>query len=317
MVEKLSLPSMAEWRWHQLPDGMEILQTCLSTIRDNLDFSWFEGLKDRTGIEKIRKAFASDDWFAQWDFVFWFSSIWLGPLMRWIGTCVHNCAPGVRCFFRGRLLPWAYDQAKRVLDCGLEVCNEWGINRFVYVYIWQQGQAAVRAVHLAGMNGIAYLDELPWRLARLRQPGIAGRCMADWLLTAPQYHHPWSHWFLNPAFVDGLADDVAEMFEDGTNISPRLDAAITKIENCPMDDITGEQPHARAKKIVDHATAGSFAWCASTSRLNPNLDNCESFAQAFDRDLQTEWDRWSSVIKVKDTDRPCRATPKQVYFPSS
>ena len=314
VLETLVLPNVAEWRWHTLPECMEVLERCIRSIKDSFVYDWFASSdeRDRTRLDRIRRAFGSEDFMWQWSFVYWFSNQWLGKLMHWIGTCKHGCAEGVECFFRGRLLPWAYDTAKRFFEEGLETCNSWGISEFHFVYIWQQGQAAVRAVFVSGMDAIEYLNDLPWLLARLRQPGIVTRVLDRWHETPREDHHPTSNKFCDPEDIEGLAADLHDMADDGTGITPALDKELSKIENIPCDDIAGEGPHAKASRVIHHSVAGGFEWCASTCRLNANLENGPKWCTACNRDMQTEWDRWSSVIKTTHTERPSRLPRREV-----
>jgi len=262
-------------------------------------------------VGRVQSAFTGEEWMRQWEFVYWLAHTWLGKLMRFVGTCRHGCPEGQPCFYRGRLLATAYETAKKSFEDALQECNEWAIGRFGFVYIWQQGQAAVRRLFVTGMELIAYLDELPWLLARLRQEGVAARCLVKWALTPRDQHHVTSKEFLDPLDASGLEEDV-RLLADGQGITPKLDEAITGLENCPMDDIIGEGPHAKAKGIIQHAAGGSFEWCASTCRLDPNLDVVNPWCMAFDKDLQTEWDRWSSVVKVQHTERPSKLPPREV-----
>jgi len=288
------------------------LEGCIATIVSNWDMTWFDGV-DPARITKIWTAFSRpDEFFARWKFASWFCE-WMDRLMSWVGGCPCNCPQSKPCDKRGRRLPDAYEYAKTTFDEGLGEANSWGIHEFGgFVYIWQQGLAAARAVFQAGMDSIGYLDTLPWLLARLRKPGIAARCIAEYALTDREHHHPSSNEMLDPADEESLSEDVAAIDPDGNGISPRLDAAIIGFENMPLDDMVDEGPHAKGKKIIAHSTAGSFPWAASSARLDANLDIVQAWSEAFNMDLQTEWDRWSSVVKVRNTHRPLQETPKQV-----
>ena len=178
--------------------------------------------------------------------------------------------------------------------------------------LWQQGQAAVRSLCAGGRAAVRYLNKVPWLLARLDQPGVRAQVVRQWAAVPRERHHPLSVFFLDPLESNGLRPDVDLITDDAQNISPRLRTEIGKLQNIPMDDNIGEGPHAKAKQVLSHSTPASFPWMASTCRLEPNLTQTPDLAEASGMDLQTEWDRWSSVVKGHHWYRPSKHPPKKV-----
>ena len=85
-----------------------------------------------------------------------------------------------------------------------------------------------------------------------------------------------------------------------------------------MDDIVQEEPHARMKKHTMIVPNHSFPNAAASVRLGHNLDVCTRLPSIVGKDLQTEWDRWNSVVKFTNTWRPAMITRREaedkVYF---
>ena len=159
---------------------------------------------------------------------------WLDELMRWVGACRHNCAEGVACFFRGRLLKKAYDTGMRILKEGLDAANDWSMLKFGgMVDVWQEAIACARGTYAAGVDFLSYLNQLPWILVRLDTPGIKAQVLRLWALKPKERHHPLTREFLDPEHDSGLRAMVDNMNEDGSGVDGPLQEAICALENIP------------------------------------------------------------------------------------
>jgi len=308
MVSKLALKNFANWRWNTLEECINDVAGVLEPLSGVIDWQWFAAWQDRSHLDRFRHFLRTPSYFAELEFVAWYAK-WLGEILRWVGTCRHGCARGVVCFFRGRLLRDAFPTAMQMLRDGYDEANAWEPSQWRgHLYLWQQSTAAVRFAFARGVECLSYLDKLPWLLARLDRPGIAKRAIDMFNAIPIHLHHPLSQEFLSPHHPSGLQMLVLEVDEDGCNVAPKLREAIQALQDIPLDDITGEGPHASAKRIIERASRGSFAWTAASCRLQQNLTTFETMCEASGHDAQTEWDRWSSVIKMKS--RHCRSNRK-------
>ena len=309
MVSKVGLKNFADWRWCTLEDCIECLKGVLEPLSGVINWQWFISWHDHSRLDCFRRLLTSPIFFAEVDFVHWYSR-WLGNLMRWVGTCRCECATGAACFWRGRLLRDAFTTAQNYLQEGLDAANNWEMAHWRgHVHLWQQSTAAVRFAYARGCESIAYLDKLPWILARLDIPGMAGRIIGMFDAMPMHAHHPLSVEFLSPHHPSGLRMFVDAIDEHGGNLHPRLREALQGLQDIPLDDVTAEGPHAKAKRIIERASHGSFSWTASSCRLDQNLETFQETCVASGRDPQTEWDRWSSVIKMRRT--YCRSNRPQ------
>ena len=221
--------------------------------------------------------------------------------MVWVGGCKHHCAEGVACFWRGRRLRDAYVFAMNLADAMLEEGNGWEMQTYGgFLGIWQEGVGSVGGLYAGIKAALGYLDTLPWLLVRLDEPGIAQRCRDLWAATPRADHHPVTIEFMDPEHTSGLRAMVDAINELAEGICAFLRRAIDALQAIPLDDMVAEGPHAIAKRIIERAVGGSFSWTASTARLERNLELATTLPAAFGADLQTEWDRWSSVIKTKN-----------------
>ena len=285
----------------------------IDALAAHIDWTCFGNVADTVRLDKWKRALRLDSSFwTEFEFVLWFC-VWLGGLLRWIGTCPCNHDKGVVCWWRGRWLHKAYNKALEVLREGLDEAAQWPMHRFRdNQVVWQQGVAAVRQVYALGREGVAYLKTLPYVLARLEEPGIAQEAIDLYAAAPAHLHHPLSNEFLEPGHGSGLRPMVEAIDDAGGNVAPALRDAIYARKAVPMDDVVDESPHARAKHIIEKAPAGQFKWTASSVRLTSNLEDMETLAPSMGVDIQTEWDRWSSVVKLKNTERRKRMRRKEV-----
>ncbi len=86
---------------------------------------------------------------------------------------------------------------------------------------------------------------------------------------------------------------------------------IDALEALPSDDSIAEGPHAIGNSIGRHASASTFAWVASTARLQQNLTDVHDWSRALGVDLKQEWLTWTSVLQTEPGKygRPMRIQP--------
>lgn len=277
MLMKLSLPSLAEWRWGSLAACTTAVRGLLDTISLHMNASWFKHSRDSTRLDKVFRALRQDLWKKQLVFVDWFAC-WLTDIMNWGTTC--PCCPvgdtattGVsHCKFKGRRFHEAYEHSMKELRQGLDDANLWTPYTFGCGQdFWTATQGCVRSTFGLAAEKLQYLDRIPWLLCRIDQAGVARRCIEQYDSVAPEYHHRVSTEFLGHG--TSMRSEIEAIRADGTGLSQRLAEEVRLLKMIPMDDGTAERPHGVAAHITKHARACSWQWMASTMRLAQNLDD--------------------------------------------
>ena len=153
----------------------------------------------------------------------------------------------------------------QTLRLGLTTARDWTAHDFGgHEEVFREAQRCAQAVCVRASAKVQFFDEVPWFLARLDQPGVKARCLAQYAQGDPSLHHRVTHEFLDPARA--LRGHVNAIQDDGSNVSAVLENEIASLRMIPFDDSTAEGPHARAKRIKDTAPAGKFARVASTAQ---------------------------------------------------
>ena len=307
MVLALKLPTIATWRWKTLAEVCRALEPAIQTLKQNFDATPFKNTRDLSRLTRVEAALTDEDWYKQFRFVLWLTS-WLTSIMTWIGGC--DCHPrqqgqpdpaGAACPRKGRRLKHAYAVAE--LERGLAEANGWQPQHFeLGEIVWQELQGCVRhSVHLAHQK-IRFLNEVPYLLVRLDQPGVRDECMAQWLKCAPDKHHRITREFL--AEESPLRSEVDALAVDGSNCSEVLAAELRGFEEIPLDDTVAESPHARAKRILEHSKGSSWPWTAATMRLAQNLQDIKELVPLFGESLPALWGKYKTILQVN----PSKAT---------
>ena len=81
-----------------------------------------------------------------------------------------------------------------------------------------------------------------------------------------------------------LCRDVKAVRADGSNVSAQLMLAIESLKMASLDDAINEGPHAAARKVSERATNASWAWAASSLRLQQNLWDFDNILPLTDED---------------------------------
>lgn len=297
----LRLTTIAEWRWASLGNVCRSIGGILDSLALRFDKSWCGKSRDTKRSGHVAHALSSELWQEQFRLVTWLCT-WADRILTWVGGCdCHEAelqqGQDVACLRKGRRLGSAFTFASQSLRDGLAEGNAWTIADFNGdEALWQQGQGAVRAMYEMGLRRIDFLNGLPYILARLKQPGIAAKCVELWGSVPAADHHRVSVEFLSP---DGaLRHMVDEINPDGSGVHPDLEKEIDSLLACPMDDSIGEGPHAQIKRIKKAASAACWSWQAATARLDQNLqDLAAALESQADLDKQALWDNYTSVIR--------------------
>lgn len=299
LVEQARLPNFAAWRWGTLRLCCDALAPILASLRESFDPTLFKDSRDRTGIATMLGALKSKDWAGQFFFVHWFCQ-WVGDIMNWGKGCsCHEDAlrrgEDLECPMKGRRLREAYPHAKRELRSGLAEANEWGPQTWNAggKPIWLACQGCVRLTFEVGMQKLAFLDKLPYVLARLEEPGVRRRCMDQWDSCPPEGHHRVTREF----FEGPLRQDIEAMNNDGTGASARLKQEVRSLALIPLDDSIAESPHAIASRLMQSSRGAKWPWVASTLRLKQNLCDAREIPDAVDQSFSHLWRVHTSVLK--------------------
>ena len=227
VLRKLRLPHFAAWRWGTLRDCCKGVEPILEPLARHLDANVFRGSRDPTIIAKVEAALASRAWRQHFGVVFWICT-WLGRITDWCGGCSCHDAQdpdAMDCSERGRRWLEAHSFALQALRSGLDIANgwtgeSWGLGlEFVLAL-----QACVRGAFALAREKIGFLNKLPYLLFRLREVGIARRCVEEFDRTPIEAHHRVSVAFLR--LGSPLRAAMEQIRPDGSGISSLLQTAL-------------------------------------------------------------------------------------------
>ena len=231
-------------------------------------------------------------------------------MQSWIGGCdCHEeqlqAGEEVLCYMKGRRMRSAWDFVQRHLDSGLAHANSMSAARYAGDYnLLRQCQGCVRMVHGLGYEKFLWLDQVPYLLSRLDQPGVEAKTVEQWVSTSPQYHNRVTRKVCDSS--GELRADLDAVTGTGDNISPSLSHVMRSLALLPMDDTVCEMPHASGKRIAGSGAASKFPWVASTLRLQQNIADCRELPSKLCTSLEGPWSRYKSVVQP---------TPKQCVVP--
>jgi hypothetical protein len=313
LLSSLSFPNFAEWRWHTLNNACKEVKKCLDSLRMVFNPSEFSKERDKTRYKLFCHALTSPDWLLQFGFVSWMAE-WLGTIQAWGGGCPchdRDDPAAASCDQKGRRLHQAFEYASVALKRGLDQANAWTPARWNdNVEMWRCVQASTRDAYVLAMEKIGHLDAIPYLLARIGQPGIAARCVAQFEARDVAAHHRVSVEFLGVG--SPLRYDVEQVLHDGSGMSAALLREVDSLRGIPLDDSVAEGPHAVAKRIGLHARRALWPWVASSMRLEQNLADHDDLVGAVDADVQSLWTSYSSVVRPVASNKPVRMTRKSL-----
>ena len=215
VIQGVSMPSIAEWRWGTLWEACRSLQAVLGTIQHYFSLAVFGDPKTiNKTLTLCSNTLKCPDWTWQFQYVAWFCD-WICSLQSWgRGSKYHDNAKGdagdVDPLWRGRRLGEAEEFVKQSLQQGLSACNSWSVEYFGcgHSSLLELQRCTRSAFHLAQLRH-DYLSKLPWILVHLLKPGGKSRCVRAY--ESCSGHHPLSDRFfaadgpLRP-HVDALDD---------------------------------------------------------------------------------------------------------------
>lgn len=323
MLQKLSLPNFANWRWTTLRDSADGLAVVWNSFRQAFRADLFKKNRDQSGLKKVCAAIDSDDFTNKFTHIHWIATC-LHSMSIWIGGCsCHSeeliSGMAITCRRKGKRVVEAYEFAVTTLGDMRREAETWTVAAFANnLTLMQQFVGAVRFAWSLGLEKLRFLDRVPWLFARLEQSGVRDRCLEQWRSAAPHLHHKVSRLLLENE-SDYLAD-VQNMNADGTGASVKLKHMISRIQGMSLDDSLGEGPHAVCSRVMGHARSAKWPFVAATCRIGQNLQDVDDLAVATDSDLQTEWTRWSSILQTSPNlaHRPVKIkrseVERRIYF---
>ena len=219
IIARTSFPKFADWRWTTLAVACQALAGCVHTLAEQWDYKAFERSRDSATVRTANEAFAGNMWRRQFDFIQWLSS-WLLGISSWVGGCpchVPGDADAEGCSMKGRRLKQAWAFVSQELGRGLAEANAWTEATWnLGLPFCLQAQAAVRIAYRLGHDKYAWLDDIPYILARLDEPGVAQRALQQYSMHGEGAHHRVSRAVLGEGRPLRLA--VQSVLPDGSNI---------------------------------------------------------------------------------------------------
>lgn len=180
VVRKISIPSLAAWRWGTIAEVTRVLSSFLASLIAHFDPKAFEDSKDTTDVKAVLAAFRSPSWLRMFELVTWYTGK-LSTLMDWAGGCPCHSkgdAGAGQCHLRGRRLAEAYDKVSKVLGEMLEQAQQWEASDFAGdANFWKQAQGMVRFTYAYGIEKASFFNKIPYLLVRLPEAWQA--CLAS------------------------------------------------------------------------------------------------------------------------------------------
>ena len=304
VLESASLPRFADWRWATLNNCLKSLDTFLGSLVRVYEPGPFKKSRDTVRHKAVTEALASPEWLNQFQVLKFYCGV-MTDLLEWCGGCrCHgsnsSSSDRAQCLYKGRRLDEAFLHARAHLRLALDEINSWE-PRMVGgdIDLLRQIQAVMRGTWMLSCEKIQFLDELPYLLARLHQPGVRDECLRQWEEVSPDAQDSVSAEFLQES--SPLRNDILSMGSDGSGMTERLRQAFDSIRQVPIDDTPGESPHAQMKHISARTRAAHWPWYASSARLQQNLDDFGSLLPAVVPPTSAEfvWQKWSSVLQPR------------------
>ena len=114
LIEGVTLPGFAAWRWDTLEHCLSQLLKVLDSLILFFPYKVFTALRDRTSFNRLMDAFGSVLWRGQLDFVYLLCTT-LGQMLRWGGRC--GCCEGKLDFGNDCYRKGLGELRLRVQDC--------------------------------------------------------------------------------------------------------------------------------------------------------------------------------------------------------
>ena len=265
---------------------MHLLACLLPTLSTHLDANFFKNARGPVTITRCKSALHSTAWAWQFHFVLWFTT-WICGIQRWGRGCACH-SDETECKWKGRRLP----EAAVFVD---QEAESWTKDTFQTTV--SEPLDLVRCVrasyHMVGTK-FAYLQEFPWLIVRIFEPGVKKECLHHWSACAPREHHRCTRCCLDPSQL--LRSDLGDSTDDCSKAPPSLLAAVASLAALPMDDSIVEFSHAMASRLVKSGRATKFPSLASSMRLKQSLTTVRELGSAVSADLRLEWSSCTSLL---------------------
>ncbi|CAK0908732.1 unnamed protein product, partial [Prorocentrum cordatum] len=300
LMANVSLPTFTDWRWKKLKECLDGLNGFIWSVRGHFDRQALGDVRDRVRVDQVLGALASPSFEYEFELIHWFAS-WMGRLMAFAGYCpCHpekwNTGEKFSCERTGCVLGLAFDYSMAALRAGVAEANSWSADRFgPYPHLARDGQGMARATLALGALKVKFLDDLPYLIGRLGQPGIKDKCLILYNRHPPEHHDSTTLAVLQPGTALRAAVDA--MGSDGSNMSPSLQREVDSIMFAPLDDTIAEGPHALSRHQYLRARRATFPWIASSMRLDDNLIDVHDYATAIGANLDAQWDGATAILR--------------------
>jgi hypothetical protein len=131
VLESLSLPTFAAWRWRTLEHACVELDKCLESLAAHFDPTPFSNVRNGAEFQKVLQAFGSLIFHRIFRFVLWFC-VWIGGIMKYVKRCdCHSDAESAEgCHGKGRRLKTAYAFATARLQAGRDEASRLPLDFF-------------------------------------------------------------------------------------------------------------------------------------------------------------------------------------------
>jgi len=298
------LTSIAEWRWNTLAAACAALDPLLEGLSQHFDPAPFGNARDLATLRKVTGALRSAAWRSRFQFIMWVSTL-TARLSQWGSGCrCHESelkdGANVECSAKGRRLSEAWDHAMSELRSAMDEANQWEQNFWGGSQEdWREMVASVRGLFLLASRKLGHLNELPYLLARLEQPGVAARVRDLWVARQAADHHR-----VTRRFMTKFAADLALIQPDGSGISPAIRLELDAMNGTPLDDSVAEGPHAMVSRHCQHSRNASWGWIASTTRLQQNIKDLKELPSVAGVSLDSLWCRHKSLLQMPGSKRP-------------
>ena len=304
IVSDQSLPTFANWRWSTLNNCLVALSAIAASLAQPFDAGSLKKCRDTKKVKLVTDALSSKEFFCQLHAVTWYCGR-ITDILEWGGGCEchgrgSTAAERAACMLKGRRMHHAYKHASESLESALAEVRQWDDGQAGGdTNLLRQTQAVVKGTWHAGMEKLAFLNDIPYLLCRLDQDGVRDRCLEQYDAGGRLAGDPVSDEFL--ADGSSMRQHVIDMSADGTGMHPELARAVASLQMIPIDDVAGEAPHARMKHVSSRTRAATWGWQASTDRLRQNCRDLEQLLPVLQpaTDYQWLWDRWSAVLQPK------------------
>ena len=303
LLNAVKLPYFAAWRWGTLHDVCEQIGSVLQTLRmhwPQLDF--LKQLRDQKKIALAKICIEQVDWDAQFRFVQWYGR-WLTTALRWGGSCLchqeeFDDGVLVQCDEKGRLVTQSYQYAEACFADGLAVSQQWSEVQFhgLPASFLAELRGAVGLVVGVGRKKLAFLDRIPFLIARIDEPEVRPRILQQWEEAAEADRDAVSAEFLEEG--SPLRRQIDRMIPEQCVLEPELMQEVQSLRDIPFIDVVCEGPHAAAHRVGLGSRAARWAWIASSIRVQQNLADAQRLAAETGADMQKLWNKWKSVIQT-------------------